>query len=343
LPFPLDLPNCALYARARQGLFHGLTALGISPGDQILVPAYHHGSEVEAFERAGANCLFYGGTADLEPDPQELEALLGSRVRALHLVHYLGFPQDASRWREWCDERELALIEDGAQAWLGSRDGRPVGSFGDLAIFSLYKTVPVPDGGAAVCRVALSPPRSGGHLGARGLARRHGAWIARSAGVAGATVSRLRGPGAGFDARREFELGDAGEPASRTTRLLLPRVCDPAIPEIRREWYRHLLERLGEHVPRPFDRLPEGACPWLFPVTASDKPALLGELERRDIRAMNLWSVPHPSLPVERFPDVASRRAATVGLPVHQGLSRRALDRIAAATLSDPSLVATGR
>ena len=65
----------------------------------------------------------------------------------MYLIHYLGFPQDAPGWLRWCRERGLLLIEDAAQAWLASVGGRPLGSFGDMAIFSFYKAVGVPEGG----------------------------------------------------------------------------------------------------------------------------------------------------------------------------------------------------
>jgi dTDP-4-amino-4,6-dideoxygalactose transaminase len=128
-----------LFERARHGLWHGLRALGLGDDDEVLVPAYHHGSEIEALVRAGLTCRFYEASEGLAPDERELEALLGPRTRALHLIHYLGFPQEATRWRAWCEERGLFLIEDAAQAWLGSLEGRPLGSFGDIAIFCLYK------------------------------------------------------------------------------------------------------------------------------------------------------------------------------------------------------------
>ena len=100
-PFPLADPACHLFARGRHGLYTGVLALGLRPGDEILVPAYHHGSDVEARVRAGLTPRWHGGTATLEPDADELDALLSPRTRALYLVHYLGFPQDAARWRRF--------------------------------------------------------------------------------------------------------------------------------------------------------------------------------------------------------------------------------------------------
>ena len=126
LPYPLD-DSGELFARARHALWHGLARVGLGPGDRVLVPAYHHGSEVEVVRRAGLECRFYEVGEDLAPDAEALERELSAGVRALHLIHYLGFPQDAPAWRRWCDERGLLLIEDAAQAWLSTVGGRPVG------------------------------------------------------------------------------------------------------------------------------------------------------------------------------------------------------------------------
>ena len=162
LPYPLEEESCALYSRARHALFLGLRALGLEAGDEVLMPAYHHGSEVEAAIRAGLSCAFYEGNERLEPDPEELGRLVGPRTRVLHLTHFLGFPQDAGRWRAWCDERGLLLVEDAAQAWLAQDASGPVGRAGDLVVFCLYKTLGVPDGAALVLRGAAAPAVPGG-------------------------------------------------------------------------------------------------------------------------------------------------------------------------------------
>ncbi len=327
LPFPLGEDGCRLFSRARHGLLHGLRALAVGPGDEILAPAYHHGSEIEALERAGAHCVFYDCGEALAPDPAELERLVGERTRALHLTHYLGFPQDAARWRRWCDARGLVLIEDAAQAWLARVADRPAGAHGHLAIFSLYKTFGLPDGGALVCGASAPAPASRGETAAVRLGLEHAAWVAGRSPAAGALVSRLR-PARPYDAAADFALGDP-RPPSRATLLALGRVADPAVAERRRDNYEFLLSRLGDLVTPPFGALPEGACPLVLPVSAADKPALLRRLRAAGIRALDLWSVPHPSLEQHRFVRAAALRRTLVGLPVHQELRQRDLDRIA--------------
>jgi dTDP-4-amino-4,6-dideoxygalactose transaminase len=337
LPFPLEEQGCRVFARARHGLWQGVQALGLEPGDAVLVPAYHHGSEVEALLRAGLAPRFYAGTARLEPDEEELASMLGPDVRALYLIHFLGFPQDAARWRAWCDERGLLLIEDAAQAWLAHISGHPVGSFGDLAIFCLYKTIGVPDGGAVLVRApaagrsaAHAPgPDSAAPLGALAVVRRHAAWALQHSAVFSALYQNSRSA-AEYQPARDFGLEDAGMPASVATQRLLYRIASGRAAAGRRANYALLMNDLAHLVPPPFDVLPAGASPYAFPIEADDKGATLERLAARGLGAVDFWSVPHPSLPVADFPAIAGRRRRTIVLPVHQELRPEHVERIAA-------------
>jgi CelD/BcsL family acetyltransferase involved in cellulose biosynthesis len=299
LPYPLDEPGHRLYTFARQAIWHGVRALGVSDGDEVLVPAAHYGADVPALIGAGLHPRFFGAGPDLAPDADALEGLVGPRTRALCLVHQLGFPQDGRRWRRWCDERGILLLEDAAQAWLARAGGEPVGSWGQLAVFSPHKTLGVPVGAALISETPppLAQPRRG--RGVRELALGHGSWLARSVGLLGRTAL----------------TGDGGDPAAArapgpATTAAIARLAydDPAAG--RRANYNVLLDELGERVPPPFTALPDGASPLVFPVRTDDRDALLRRLRTRGISAMPLVNT------------------ATVGLPVHQELKIGDLDRI---------------
>jgi hypothetical protein len=309
----------------------------LTPGDEVLVPAYHHGSEVQALVEAGLRCRFYEATASLAPDEDELQSLLGPRVRALHLTHYLGFPQDAPRWRAWCDRHDLVLIEDAAQSWLASWRGRPVGSFGDLAIFCVYKSFGVPDGGLLVSRPPTGAPGGQRRSGLREVLVRHRQWLQQFAWRASGGPPAPE-PGDPYDPALDFALGDVDAPPCGLSVALLPNVVRTDAALRRRCNYRYLLERLPDGAPPMFADLPEGAVPFVFPVGSADKPGLLRRLQQHGIGALNLWSVPHPSLPAERFPAAEALRASIVGLPVHQELRPVALRRMLAALGSDRGL-----
>jgi hypothetical protein len=339
LPFPLDAPGCRLVARARHGIWLGVRAIGLRPGDEVLAPAWHHGSEIEALVRAGLRCRFYDATPSLAPDPGELERLLGPNVRALHLTHFLGFPQDAASWRRWCEERGLLLIEDAAQAWLGSFAGRPIGASGHLAVFCFYKTYGLADGSAYVIASpadADAAARDGRRrLGGRGTLRRHAAWLAgRSALVAAASRRRPAPPRA--DPLAGFALGEPRSAPALSSMWLLARLYDAQTAARRRTHYAKLLDALSNRVPAPFGELPDGASPFGLPLLTADKPRTLALLQRHGVAPLNFWSVPHPDLPPDGYPGAAALRAGVVVLPVHQELRACDLERIASAAGSSP-------
>lgn len=330
LPFPAAEQSAQLYAFARQAVFHGVRAVGLLPGDAVLVPAYHHGSEVAALLEAGLTCQFYGRGDGVRPEASELEQLMTPRTRALYLVHALGHPQDSPTWRRWCDERGLLLLEDAAQAWSATVDGEPVGSSADLAVFCLYKTIPLPEGALVVAAADVPSAEPNRSPGTSALARRHGAWLAQRSNAVSALAERLgmtyqADPGLDLDLR----LDKTG--AWSTTRFLLNRLGDPEHAAVRRAHHRVLSNELGDLVPDAFSSLAQGAAPFCFPVMVPDRTAALQHLSAQGVHALDLWSQPHPSVPAGAFPAVDALRRTVVGLPVHQGLRGRDLEAITAA------------
>ena len=85
-------------------------------------------------------------------------------------------------------------------------------------------------------------------------------------------------------------------------------------------------------VPEPFARLPEDTSPFAFPIESPHKATLLDRLATHGIRALDLWPVPHPRVPVGRFGRADSLRARVIALPVHQELAPGDVDRIICAT-----------
>jgi dTDP-4-amino-4,6-dideoxygalactose transaminase len=293
----------------------------------VLAPTFHHGSEIEAFEQAGLRCRFYPMNDAFAPDSAELDELLGPEVRALHLIHYLGFPQATASWRAWCDERELLLVEDAAQAWLAEADGDPVGSLGDISVFCLYKTYGVPDG--AALRTSRPPARlDAGPPAVARIGRRHASWLLQRSGTLSWMRERIEGPVA-LSHADDIALGPTDGGLSPATVRVIDRLGPEAAP-VRRANYRWLADRLLGLVPEPFRAVPEGASPFVLPVDVDDKDGLMARLRNRRIDALSLWTLPHPSL-TNGCTRAESARHRWVGLPVHQELSRDDLERIAEA------------
>ncbi|MCL5966104.1 MAG: UDP-4-amino-4,6-dideoxy-N-acetyl-beta-L-altrosamine transaminase [Deltaproteobacteria bacterium] len=114
-------------------------ALGIGPGDEVIVPAMTFA--------ATANCVvFQGGTpvfADVDPetlllDPDSAEARITRRTRAIIAVDYAGQPCDYDALRALADRNGLVLADDACHALGGMYKGKPVGSLADLSTFSFH-------------------------------------------------------------------------------------------------------------------------------------------------------------------------------------------------------------
>lgn len=305
----------------------------------MLVPAYHHGSEIESLLQVGLQISYYEVNNALEPDPEELQALMGPDVKALYLIHYLGFPQNAAYWRQWCDERQLLLIEDAAQAFLALRDGQPVGSFGHIGVFCLYKTYGIPDGGAVYSSLPPDQPVTSPQTGIWRMLKRHGNWIAARQGIFGFMHFLVKPALAWWKKlnehpHAEFDLGDPSMPPSSMTSRLIYRILDESTAEFRRQNYRFLLKYLGDMVPTPFSLLPEGASPFAFPIEVSEPRVFLDRLKSKGILGLLFWLNPHPSLPVEKFPRSKMLRERVLALPVHQELTETDLIKIVNAVTS---------
>jgi dTDP-4-amino-4,6-dideoxygalactose transaminase len=133
------------------------------------------------------------------------------------------------------------------------------------------------------------------------------------------------------DALGDFELGDPSSAPARATRHLLPRLVRTDVRERRRSHYRRLLDSARERVPPPFDELPDGASPLVFPVEAGSDPGLAERLNQAGIEARPFWPVAHPALAADRFPGAAMWRHRLLALPVHQELGSDEVARILAA------------
>src|SRR5213082_696146 len=150
LVFPFDQPGLRYLYFARNAVWDAIRLLGLA-GKRVLLPAYHHGVELETLLAAGVQPVFFRVDEQMRADLDDARAR-AQDVSALYMIHYAGFPQDMVAARKLADELGVPLIEDCALSLL-SRDGeKPLGSFGDLSIFCLYKTIPVPNGGALLAR-----------------------------------------------------------------------------------------------------------------------------------------------------------------------------------------------
>lgn len=136
-----------LYSSGRAALFFGLAALDLPLGSIVLVPTYNCGVEIRSILLAGYKVKFYRPDDNLLIDIEQVRPLVSPEIRALMIIHYFGFPQPVAEIKEFCRENALILIEDCAHALYTQIDGSMAGTFGDIAAFSLRKTLALPNGG----------------------------------------------------------------------------------------------------------------------------------------------------------------------------------------------------
>ena len=116
-----------------------LRACSIGPGDEVITVSHSFIATVEAIAQVGATPVF----VDIEQDTytldwRQLEGVLSSRTRAIIPVHLYGHPADMQPILDFAQAHELRVIEDASQAHGAIYQGKRVGSFGDIACFSLY-------------------------------------------------------------------------------------------------------------------------------------------------------------------------------------------------------------
>lgn len=158
LPGIDELPNLVYTTSGHAAIALALRFLGCQPGDRVLVPSYHCPTMISPIVRLGAEPVFYPLTSAAMPDMDWL-ARYREPVRAMIVAHFFGFVNSLDRIRAFCDARGMALVEDCAHAFFGRVGDRPVGSWGDVAVASLTKFFPVPEGGCLV-----SSQRELGHV-----------------------------------------------------------------------------------------------------------------------------------------------------------------------------------
>lgn len=145
--YALALPSATIALRV------ALDAIGVAPGDEVIVPAYDWTAAVAATTSLGAVPV----TADISLpacaiDPAAVLEAVTPATRAVVVTHLFGVPADVAKIRAVCDPLGIAVVEDCAQAFGAEIDERPVGSLGAAAVFSFGrgKLVDAGEGGMMV-------------------------------------------------------------------------------------------------------------------------------------------------------------------------------------------------
>jgi dTDP-4-amino-4,6-dideoxygalactose transaminase len=353
--FPLNQPRCHYFYSGRYALIAGVRALGIGKGDAVLVPAYNCGVEVDSMRFLGIRPVFYKVKADLQVDLEDLERRLNGEGRGVLLTHFFGFPQFLGPIREMCERKKVFLIEDCAHAFLSKSGVEDLGSTGDVGIFSLLKSLPVPNGGALVMNTGAEPGsfseespslfasvfwtteliqgRSRGEKPAledrlsRGTARalNRTMKVVRFLLAGGA---RITGTRARFLARpdtQETRPEILNWKMSRISWIILGKLDLGEVVRKRRENFRFLLDYFLKRWEECLIRkdLPAGVCPLLFPILVRDREErsrIYSMLQEAGVCSHPWWAWFHEGVPWRDFPEAVLLKERILGLPVHQDL-----------------------
>jgi perosamine synthetase len=135
------------------GLHLSVRALGIGPGDEVIVPSFAFIAVANVLRYEGAIPVF----ADIEPatlnlDPGRIEAAVTPRTKAILVVHTFGCPAELSEILEIARRHHLCVIEDCCEALGAEYDGRKVGARADVGVFGFYpnKQITTGEGGMVV-------------------------------------------------------------------------------------------------------------------------------------------------------------------------------------------------
>ncbi len=174
----IGIRNASTVCNGTVALHLALVALGIGPGDEVIVPTFTYIAPVNAIVYAGATPVFVDSARDTwQLDAEEVKRKITPKTKAIIAVHLYGHPADMDALSQIAKDHRLFLIEDCAEAFGTLYKGRHVGTFGDISTFSFYgnKTITTGEGGMVVTNDETLYSRTL-HFKGQGLAKYREYW-----------------------------------------------------------------------------------------------------------------------------------------------------------------------
>lgn len=332
--------------------------LNVSHKSEILVPSYNCGAEIEPVVKRGAYVTLYIIKKNLTIDIDDLTKKIGPNTKAILITHYFGFPQPVEEIRDICDKNGLYLIEDCAHALFSTYCKKPLGSFGDVAIFSLKKMLPVSDGGILLlnnstipCKVQLRNPSFVYELKSNlmklilqliGINNRliltgYG-YVARILNANLVKGDNLFGKKSTLYSRWHNYRIDFGKldwslshAAFSSLRKIIEENTIEKLINISRNNFQFLLGKLRDsrNASPLFMELQEGVCPSIFPLIVNDRDKKYGMLMREGIFCLRTWPLFYPGLPWDRFPISVFLKKHVISIPINHTTNEKLLHNAA--------------
>ncbi len=150
----MSAPYAQAVSSCTAALLTGLKALGVGPGDEVILPCFTFVATCEAVIHTGATPVIVDVDASLNMDPAALEAAITPRTKVAVPVHMMGAPADLDPIMAVAAKHGIKVLEDTAQGCGGTYKGRPLGTIGDVGAFSFDagKVIITGEGGMVICR-----------------------------------------------------------------------------------------------------------------------------------------------------------------------------------------------
>jgi len=261
--------------------------LGLSEGDEVLLPAYLCEEALKPFLEKSVKVRFYRLDENLGVDEKDLEKRISRKTRVVFLIHYFGFPQRVEEIAKLCKEHETLLVEDCVQSFLTLHEGKPLGSFSDMSFTSFRKWLPIADGSL----LSVNNPELGIPMVKRNSTEHRIYVLLRRLGLNLKGVHHSVGK-VPINLAEMFLRTEAVEMSGSSKRLLYRFNLERVI-ERRKKNFGYLLENLDVEGIKPlFGKLPRGVCPLGFPIIAENREDVKRRLIRERIYPPIHWMLP---------------------------------------------------
>lgn len=276
-----------------------LLALGIGPGDEVIVPDLTYIASANAVTYCGARPTF----ADVDPstwtlNPLDVERKLSPRTRAIMPVHLYGHPVDMDPILDLAKAHDLYVVEDAAEAHGAEYKGRRVGTLGDVGVFSFYgnKIITTGEGGMIVTNNSALADKSR-LLKGQGMDPQHRYWF----------------PIVGYNYRMTNMQAAIGLAQLERIEWFMERRREVA------SWYEVALKQLPVLMPAEADWAKNSY--WLYSICVSadiDRDLLMNQLLERGVETRPFFYPMHQMPP---YRDAVQEASPVASILAAQGLS----------------------
>lgn len=350
-----NIRHTQMTTSGRAAIYQALLQLRLAPASVVLVPTYHCPTMIAPVILAQLEVAYFGISADGLPKLDSIDPATAAKAKAMLVPHYFGLAKSLAQVRQWCDEHQIALIEDCAHCYFGNAGERPVGTWGDFSTASLSKFFPVPEGGVLA---SASRTIEALDLAPQGFKAQLKAWVdvfesavscGRFAGINWALAGLLRVKNSLAHGRQGTSNGQASAPedimltcdmeriarAPLSPALLLKKVLPRGRIIARRRqnfalYARHFAGVSGAHA--LYRGSVDNLAPYVFPLWVEDADRVYQAMRAQGLPVFR-WDRSWPGTP--RMPDDAgpSWSRHVLQLLCHQDLSPADITRTALATL----------